>query len=186
MKLLHRQDEGNFEQVEHEPGHWMPGMVEYSGEPNKYLPNNPVSHSFMESSRHCTKRLRSRIRGRDLRLRRTLIWNRCCGRSPPAAIRECEWATIGGDAGFWPLPLLPRPSASATILSVRNRFGGPRPVEVRRARCEPPERRQIPLQLQRRPFSQSPSALAYGEDAWQTGLEEFVRCRVIAFTILAC
>jgi len=39
-----RQDEGNFEQVEHEPGHWMPGMVEYSGEPN-----NPVSHSFMES-----------------------------------------------------------------------------------------------------------------------------------------
>jgi hypothetical protein len=28
------QDEGNFEQVERESGHWMPVMVEYSGEPN--------------------------------------------------------------------------------------------------------------------------------------------------------
>jgi hypothetical protein len=44
-----RQDEGNFEQVEHESGHWMPGMVEYGEEPNTYLPNNPVSHSFMEN-----------------------------------------------------------------------------------------------------------------------------------------
>jgi hypothetical protein len=43
-----RNDEGNFEQVEHEPGHWMPGMVEYNGEPNTYLPNIPVSHSLME------------------------------------------------------------------------------------------------------------------------------------------
>ena len=34
-----RQDEGNFEQVEHESGHWMPGMVEYSGEPKTCSPN---------------------------------------------------------------------------------------------------------------------------------------------------
>ena len=38
-----RQDEGNFEQVEHESGHWMPGMIEYNGGPN-----NPVTHSFKE------------------------------------------------------------------------------------------------------------------------------------------
>jgi hypothetical protein len=43
------QDEGHFEQVEHESGHWMPGMVEYSGEPNTCLPNDPVSYSLMES-----------------------------------------------------------------------------------------------------------------------------------------
>jgi hypothetical protein len=28
------QDEDNIEQAERESGHWMPGMVEYSGEPN--------------------------------------------------------------------------------------------------------------------------------------------------------
>jgi hypothetical protein len=33
------QDEGNFEHVERESGHWMPGMVEYSGEPNTCSPN---------------------------------------------------------------------------------------------------------------------------------------------------
>ena len=34
------QDEGNFEQVERESGHWMPAMVEYSGEPNTCSPNS--------------------------------------------------------------------------------------------------------------------------------------------------
>ena len=33
------QDEGNIERVERESGHWMPGMVEYSGEPNTCSPN---------------------------------------------------------------------------------------------------------------------------------------------------
>jgi hypothetical protein len=33
------QDEGNFEQVERESGHWMPVMVESSGEPNTCSPN---------------------------------------------------------------------------------------------------------------------------------------------------
>jgi hypothetical protein len=43
------QENDNFEQVERASGHWMPGMVEYSGEPNSCSPNNPLSHSFMES-----------------------------------------------------------------------------------------------------------------------------------------
>ena len=42
-------DEGTFEQVEHEPGQWMPGMVEYNGEPNTCFPNDPVSHLLTES-----------------------------------------------------------------------------------------------------------------------------------------
>jgi hypothetical protein len=33
------QDEGNFEQVERESGHWMPGMVDYNGDPNTCSPN---------------------------------------------------------------------------------------------------------------------------------------------------
>jgi hypothetical protein len=32
-------DEGNFKRVERESGHWMPGMVDYDGEPNTCSPN---------------------------------------------------------------------------------------------------------------------------------------------------
>jgi hypothetical protein len=33
------QNEGNSEQVEHESSHWMPGVVDYHGEPNTCSPN---------------------------------------------------------------------------------------------------------------------------------------------------
>jgi hypothetical protein len=43
------QDEGNSEQVERESSHWMPGMVEYSGEPSTCSPNSPEDDSFTET-----------------------------------------------------------------------------------------------------------------------------------------
>ena len=33
------QNEGDSEQVEHESSHWMPGVVDYHGEPNTCSPN---------------------------------------------------------------------------------------------------------------------------------------------------
>jgi len=32
-------DEGNFKRIERESGHWMPGMVDYNGDPNTCSPN---------------------------------------------------------------------------------------------------------------------------------------------------
>ena len=43
------QDKRNFEQVERESGHWMPGMVEYGGEPSTCSPNPEAPKDHAEN-----------------------------------------------------------------------------------------------------------------------------------------
>ncbi len=51
-------DKGNFEQVERESGHWMPGMVEYGGEPNTCSPSPeaPKDHAENRGQVRSTRR----------------------------------------------------------------------------------------------------------------------------------